>query len=87
MEWILDRCNNRVEAFKTPIGYVPYPADIDMTGLHLSEGALEKLLTVRKAYWLDELKGIKKFFLQFKKDLPLELWQEYEALNARLKNS
>jgi len=87
LEWILDRCNNRVEAFKTPIGYVPYPADIDMTGLNLSEGALEKLLEVRKAEWITELKGIKKFFLQFKKDLPVELWQEYEALNTRLKSS
>ena len=85
LEWVLDRCNNRVEAFKTPIGYVPYPADIDMTGLHLSEGALEKLLEVRKADWLEELKGIKKFFLQFKKDLPEELWKEYEALKVRLK--
>jgi phosphoenolpyruvate carboxykinase (GTP) len=87
LEWILDRCNNRVEAFKTPIGYVPYPADIDMTGLNLQGGALEKLLEVRKANWLEELKGIKKFFLQFKKDLPDELWAEYVALNSRLKNS
>jgi phosphoenolpyruvate carboxykinase (GTP) len=85
LEWILDRCNNRVEAFKTPIGYVPYPADIDLTGLALSAGALEKLLEVRKTNWLEELKGIKKFFMQFKKDLPVELWAEYEALNKRLK--
>jgi len=87
LEWILDRCNNRVEAFKTPIGYVPYPADIDMTGLNLSGGTLEKLLEVRKTDWLEELKGIKKFFSQFKQDLPAELWQEYTALASRLKTS
>ncbi len=87
LEWILDRCNNKVEAFKTPIGYVPYPEDIDMTGLKLSEGALEKLLEVRKDGWLDELKGIKKFFTQFKKDLPVELWQEYNRLSERLKTN
>jgi len=84
LEWILDRCNNRVEAHKTPIGYIPYPADIDLTGLNLSDGALDKLLEVHKDNWLDELKGIKKFFNSFKRDLPEELWVEYNNLNDRL---
>ncbi len=87
LEWILDRCNNKVAASEAPIGYIPRPADIDMTGLQLSEGALEKLLSVNADDWLKELKGIKKFFKQFKKDLPAELWQEYEALIARLKRN
>jgi phosphoenolpyruvate carboxykinase (GTP) len=85
LEWILQRCNNKVGALESPIGYVPYPADIDMTGLQLEKGALENLLEVRKADWLEELKGIKRFFKIFKKDLPQELWQEYEALQSRLK--
>lgn len=86
LEWILDRCNNKVEAKKTPIGYVPHPQDIDTTGLHLSLGALEKVLEVDPQAWFSELQGIKKFFEEFKKDLPLELWQEYENLLARLKS-
>lgn len=86
LEWLLDRCNNRISAVKTPIGYTPQPSDIDMSGLKLSEGILEKLLVVNKKDWLEELKGIKKFFKQFKKDLPLELWQEYEALYSRLRS-
>jgi phosphoenolpyruvate carboxykinase (GTP) len=85
LEWILDRCNNKVEAVETAIGYLPRAADIDMTGLKLSAGALEELLRIEKKDWLEELKGIKKFFKQFKKDLPEELWQEYEALTRRLK--
>ncbi len=87
LEWILDRCNNKMEAVKTPIGYIPRLSDIDTTGLELSEGSLEKLLEIRKEDWLEELKGIKKFFRQFKKDLPAELWQEYEALSNRLKSN
>ncbi len=87
IEWILDRCNNKVEAIKTPIGYIPLITDIDMTGLHLPRGHLEKLLSIDKNEWLQELKDIKKFFKQFKKDLPEQLWQEYEDLAARLKES
>jgi phosphoenolpyruvate carboxykinase (GTP) len=84
LEWILDRCDNKVEAEKSPIGYIPKPSDIDMTGLNLPEASLEKLLAINKIEWLEELKGIKKFFKQFKKDLPSELWQEYEDLLIRL---
>jgi len=84
LEWILDRCNNKVDAVKTPIGYIPYACDIDMTDLQLAEGALEKLLEVRREDWVEELKSIKKFFQQFKKELPKELWQEYEELAERL---
>ncbi|MFH1269799.1 MAG: phosphoenolpyruvate carboxykinase (GTP) [Candidatus Omnitrophota bacterium] len=87
LEWILDRCDNKVEAgAMTPIGYIPRPSDIDMTGLELSLSVLDKLLAIDKEKWLEELKSIKAFFRQFKKDLPPELWQEYEELKYRLEH-
>ncbi len=85
LEWILDRYNNRVEAVKTPIGFVPAPYDIDLTGLKLHKETMERLLAVDNNEWLEELKAVKHFFLQFKKDLPQELWDEYEDLCSRLK--
>ena len=87
LEWVLDRCNNKVSAVQTPIGYVPLASDIDLTGLKLPAGALEKLLEVRKEDWIEELKDIKKFFKEFKKDLPAELWEEFENLSNRLKSN
>ncbi|MFA6358073.1 MAG: phosphoenolpyruvate carboxykinase (GTP) [Candidatus Omnitrophota bacterium] len=85
LEWILDRCNNKVNAMQTPIGYLPYPFDIDMTGIKLSDKAMDTLLKVDKDEWLEELKGISKFLGDFKKDLPKELWDEYNALLEKLK--
>ncbi|MCM8780032.1 MAG: phosphoenolpyruvate carboxykinase (GTP), partial [Candidatus Omnitrophica bacterium] len=87
LEWILERCAGKLRAKETPIGYIPFNSDIDMTGLRLNEGALDKLFAVNKKDWLEELKGIKAFFKQFKKDLPKELWQEYEELRKRLTRS
>ncbi|MFH1397249.1 MAG: phosphoenolpyruvate carboxykinase (GTP) [Candidatus Omnitrophota bacterium] len=85
LEWILDRCNDKVEAQDSPIGYIPKACDdIDMTGLDLAKGNLEKLFVVDKKSWSGELDGIKKFFREFKKDLPIEMWREYEALKSRL---
>lgn len=86
LEWILDRCNNKVGAQETPIGYIPEIKDIDLTGLYLAPGILEKLFTIDKKEWLEELRGIKTFFKQFKQDLPPELWQEYNDLWQRLKS-
>ncbi|MDI6758967.1 MAG: phosphoenolpyruvate carboxykinase (GTP) [Candidatus Omnitrophota bacterium] len=87
LEWILDRCNNKVQAINTAIGYVPRPQDIDTAGIKLTEGALEKLLEINEEAWLKELAGIKNFFKQFKSDLPKELWQEYDSLASRLKQA
>ncbi|MFH1458023.1 MAG: phosphoenolpyruvate carboxykinase (GTP) [Candidatus Omnitrophota bacterium] len=87
LEWILDRCNKKIEAVQTPIGYVPLASHIDMTGLAIGEAAMRKLLEVRKADWIEECKGIKRFFKTFKKDLPEEIWQEYENLHTRLKEA
>ncbi|MFA5411250.1 MAG: phosphoenolpyruvate carboxykinase (GTP) [Candidatus Omnitrophota bacterium] len=87
LEWILERCTNKVGAVKTPIGYTPLPSDIDMTGLDLPAGTLEKLLEIDSPEWLEELKGIKHFFKQFKKNLPQELWEEYDNLRLRLKSN
>jgi len=86
LEWILDRCENKVGALKSPIGLLPNPYDIDMTGLRFPGGTLERLLEIHKEDWSEELRGIKHFFMQFKKDLPVELWQEYEELLQRLKS-
>jgi len=87
LEWILARCGNRVNAIKTPIGYLPYIFDIDMTGIKLPDGAMNELLKVDRSEWFEELKSIKKFFHDFKKDLPPEMWFEYEELFKRLKSN
>lgn len=85
IEWILDRCRNEVKAVKTPIGYMPRPQDLDMTGLKLPPQTLKKLLEINPKDWQPELKSIKEFFSQFGKTFPKELWQEYRDLRKRLK--
>jgi phosphoenolpyruvate carboxykinase (GTP) len=84
IEWILDRCNDKVEAEGTPIGYIPKPSDIDLTGLSLPEGTLERLLSIDTKEWVTETEGVRQFFKQFKKEFPEELWDELGALVNRL---
>lgn len=86
LEWILSRCRGEVEARKTPIGYVPRPQDIDLTGLKLNEKNMEKLVAVDNNEWLEELKGHQEFFAQFGDRMPQAICDEYEALKQRLES-
>jgi phosphoenolpyruvate carboxykinase (GTP) len=85
LEWILNRCKNKVDAKRTAIGYIPDPKDLDLTGLKLPKGALKKLFDIKKGEWVAEVEDMKKFFDMFGKSMPKELVQEYKALEKRIK--
>ncbi|MDD4891099.1 MAG: phosphoenolpyruvate carboxykinase (GTP) [Phycisphaerae bacterium] len=84
IEWVLGRCRGEVEGVKTPIGFVPNPKDLDMTGLDVPADAMAKLFAVSRDAWQAELKDIAGFFDQFGTRLPAEMWRQYELLSARL---
>ena len=82
--WILDRCEGKVDAVETPIGYVPHAEDINLEGLDITRETLEGLLDVDKELWLEDCKGIREFYAQVGDRVPAELYGELEALEARL---
>jgi len=84
IEWILARCRDEVEGVPTPIGYVPNPRDIDMTGLRLPRTAMRKLLAVDREQWLGELDSVHEFLDQFGTRLPGAIWAQHAALRRRL---
>jgi len=84
LEWVLNRCNESANARKTPIGYVPYPEDIDMTGMKLEKNVLKELLDIDSAQWKQEIEGHIEFLKTFGKDLPKELLKEHAAFKKRL---
>jgi phosphoenolpyruvate carboxykinase (GTP) len=82
--WILARCEDKVGAVETPIGYVPNPEDINLEGLDISIDTLKDLLSVDKELWLEDCKGIHEFYAQVGERVPAELYEELAALEARL---
>ncbi len=81
--WILDRCDDKVGAVESPIGYLPNKEDLNLAGLDISEEDLNELLNVDKEVWLDEVAQIKELYAGFDK-LPAELAEQLKALEARL---
>lgn len=82
--WILDRCEGKVGAKETPIGYVPEIDDLDMEGLNVSKETLADLLNVDKEIWKEEAAGIEEFYKKFGDRLPAELKKQLDELKARL---
>lgn len=84
LEWILDRCNDRGQTVKTPIGFVPAPESLDLTGLYISKETLKALLDIDRFDWVREMEGQKEFLDTFGDKLPDEIWAQWEEQNKRL---
>ena len=84
--WILDRCEGKVDANITPIGYVPNAEDINIEGLaDVNLDTMKDLLTVDVDSWLEDVQNIKDFYAQVGDRVPQTMYDELAALEARLK--
>jgi phosphoenolpyruvate carboxykinase (GTP) len=84
LRWIVGRVYGEVGAAETPVGYLPHPKDIDVTGLDVSQEVLEELLAIDRPKWLEAVAGQREFLKQFGERLPKEIKQENGALEQRL---
>ena len=83
--WILARCEDKVDADLTPIGYVPKPEDINIEGLDgVTVDTIRDLLSVDVESWKADCENIKAFYEQIGDRVPAELREELNALVARL---
>jgi len=85
VKWILDRVNGLADADETPIGYMPKPEDIDLTGLEdkVSLDTIKSLLSIDKDNWREEIESQNGFFAKFDR-LPDEIRTQQQALIERL---
>ncbi len=84
--WILDRCEGKVDAVETPIGFVPKPEDINVEGLDgVTTDTIRDLLTIDKDSWLADVENIKEFYAQVGSHVPQEMYDELAKLEANLK--
>ena len=87
LDWILNRCDGKVDAKETAIGYVPYAEDINLEGIEdeVSLESLKSILEVDASLWMEETKGIEEFYAKFGNKIPATLVNELETLKAALK--
>ena len=83
--WILARCEGKVDAVETAIGYVPKPEDINIEGIDgVTLDTIKGLLTVDKESWKEDIENIKEFYKQVGDHVPQEMYDELAVLEANL---
>ena len=85
IRWVLERAFGEVGAVENEIGFVPNVADVDISGLDMSEAELAELLEVDKELWRAECEGIREFYGKFGEKLPAKLAEELNRLEENLK--
>jgi phosphoenolpyruvate carboxykinase (GTP) len=84
LKWILARCEDKVDAVETPIGYIPKVEDIDINGLDdMTCETIKGLLSIDRESWAGEIKDQAEFLAKFDR-LPKEIQDQYNALVTRL---
>ena len=84
--WMLDRCDNKIGAIDTPIGFIPKAEDINIEGLDgVTVETVRSLLTVDKDVWLEDVQNIKEFYAKFGSTVPKELYNQLKIMEDGLK--
>ena len=84
LEWIIARCEGKVDAVETPIGFVPKAEDINVEGLEdVNLDTIKELLTVDKENWKAEAEGIEGFYGELTR-VPDELYSQLATLKDNL---
>jgi phosphoenolpyruvate carboxykinase (GTP) len=84
LKWVFERLDGNADAVRTPIGYLPTPASLDVSGLDVSGADLGVLLSVDVAGWSAAIPEIEAHYAQFGDSLPTELTAHLHDLAAAL---
>lgn len=86
LKWIFERCDNKVEAIKTPIGLFPKKEDFDLSGLNLSQENFDQLFEIDLNSWKEEVNRLREYFESFKERLPQQITRQLNNLDQRIKD-
>ena len=86
LDWIIKRCEDKVDAEETAIGYLPKASDLNIKGIEgeITPEVLDELLAVDNNLWKNEVEDLREFYKQFGDRLPKEIAEELDGLESRL---
>jgi phosphoenolpyruvate carboxykinase (GTP) len=84
LKWICERVDGSGKGLQTPIGMLPTPDAIDLSGLDVPAEDLKELTSVDIEGWRKEAEDIAGYYAKFGDKLPPALKQQLEELKQRL---
>ena len=80
LRWIIDRCEGRIGARETAIGYLPEAGAIDTRDLDISPEDMQELITIDPEQWLAEMASIGEYLQSYGERLPDALIAEQQKV-------
>ncbi len=85
LKWIVDRCRGNAAAYEGPIGWMPFPNQIELDGLeNFDQAKFDEVQKVDKEEWTRELLLQDELFIKLYERLPKEMVFQRELLISRL---
>jgi phosphoenolpyruvate carboxykinase (GTP) len=77
--WLVQLKEGEVSGTRTPVGIVPTPEELDLTGMDLSPGDVKRLLAIDTARWIQEMTNREEHLARFG-GLPEEIWAAHRRV-------
>jgi phosphoenolpyruvate carboxykinase (GTP) len=84
LSWMLERCAGHAGAKDSPIGLMPRPEDLDLTGLNVDPAVLDELTSVPAPALRREIADIRAYLQGFAGRTPAAMYAELDELERRL---
>jgi phosphoenolpyruvate carboxykinase (GTP) len=81
--WLMQLREGEVAGVRTPVGILPARDELDLDGLQIDDGDLDKLLTIDVARWRQEM-GFRDAHLAQFDGLPAEIWEAHHRVTEEL---
>lgn len=87
LKWICERVEGKAKAVSTPIGNLPTPDALDLTGLDIPSADLQELLAVDIEGWKNEVEDIAASYKKFNNRVPATLFEQLDILRKNLNDA
>ncbi len=84
LAWAVRRLEGAAAAIDSPVGQLPGPGSIDLTGLEVPEDAMSELFHIDRDRWLAETEDTATWLRTFGAKLPGQVMRELDGLRQRL---
>ena len=85
LKWVLDRCDGKVGARETLLGYTPRDGDLVLDGIDASREAVAAATRIDLGEWEEELESQAEWFERLGPTLPRPLALQRELLLERVR--